>query len=116
MKSTIIARGIDASQSLRDYIMDCVDAALLHVEDSIHSITVRISDLNGPKGGVDKRCQIQLKIPGRPEMVVSEVSDSLTAAIYRAAQRAGRAVGRALERANELQPVNVPVLRRVGAY
>ena len=114
MTPTIIAKGIDASQSLREYIMDSVDSALSWTQDSIHFITVRITDLNGPKGGRDKRCQINVKLPGLPNVVVSEVSASVDSAIDRAVQRASHVLGRVLERAREIQPINVPVLRRIA--
>ncbi len=114
MTPTIIAKGIDASQSLREYISETVDSALYWAQDSIHFITVRITDLNGPKGGKDKRCQIHLKVPGMPNVIVSEVSSSLSSAIGRAAQRASNVVERALDRAKEIQPINVPVLRRIA--
>ncbi len=115
MKSTIIARGIDASEALREYISERVDEVLSRVQGSIHFITVRISDLNGPsKGGIDKRCQIQLKLSGLPTVVVSEVSASINGAIDSALERAARVVERVLSRANAFQPINVPVLRRIG--
>ncbi|MBS1169385.1 MAG: Sigma 54 modulation protein / ribosomal protein [Burkholderiaceae bacterium] len=114
MTPTIIAKGIDASQALRDYIRDSVDSALDWTQDSIHFVTVRITDLNGPKGGKDKRCQIHLKLPGLPNVVVSEVSSSINSAIDRAVLRTSRVVSRVLARAKEIQPVNVPVLRRVA--
>lgn len=116
MTPTIIAKGIDAGQSLREFICETVDSALDWAQGSIHFVTVRITDLNGPKkGGKDKRCQIHLKVPGMPNVIVSEVSSSLTSAIGRAAQRASYVVERALERAKEIPPINVPVLRRVAA-
>lgn len=114
MKSMIIAKGIDASQSLRDYISDRIDEALSCAQDSIHYITVRISDMNGPKGGIDKRCQINLKLPGLPAVVVSEVSANINGAIDRAAQRAGKVVERIMRRAQAIPSINVPVLRRIG--
>jgi len=114
MKSTIIAKGIDASQALREYIMERVDYALERAEDSISFITVRISDVNGPKGGVDKRCQIHLKMLGLPTVVVTGVSASIIDAIDSAAQRASRVVERIISRANEVQSINVPVLRRIA--
>jgi len=114
MKSTIIAKGIDASQALREYIMERVDYALDRAQDSISFITVRITDINGPKGGVDKRCQIHLKMSGLPAVVVTGVSASIIDAIDSAAQRAGRVVERIMSRANEFQPINVPVLRRIA--
>lgn len=116
MKSTIIARGINVSQSLREYISDRIDIALGHVQDSIHFITVRISDLNGSgKGGIDKRVQIQLKLSGLPTVVVTEVGASINSAVDRVARRVERVVERSLERAYTIQPVNVPVLRRLAS-
>lgn len=114
MKSTIITKGIEAGQSWREYIMERMDAALIYAEDSIHFITVRLSDTNGPRGGVDKRCQIHLKPTGLPAVIVTEVSTSVSDAIDRAMERAARVVKRTLERANAIQPINVPVLRRIG--
>jgi ribosome-associated translation inhibitor RaiA len=115
MRSIIIAKGVDVSQALREYISDRVEEALSRAHDSIHFITVRLSDLNGPnKGGIDKRCQIQLKLSGLPTVVVSEVSASINGAIDNALERAARVVERILSRANDFQPVNVPVLRRIG--
>lgn len=116
MKSTIIAKGIDASQSLREYVNDRIDIALGHMQNSVHFINVRISDLNGPrKGGIDKRVQIQLKLSGLPTVIVTEVSASINGAIDRAARRVERVVERSLERAYAIQPVNVPVLRRIAS-
>ena len=114
MQSTIITRGIDASGGIRDYIMERIDAVLVHAKDSIQFITVRLTDQNGPKGGVDKRCQVHLKPMGLPTVVVSDVSASVSDAVDRAMQRAEKAVKRVLDRANTIQPVNVPVLRRIG--
>ena len=114
MKSTIIAKGIDASQALREYIMERVDYALERAQDSVNFITVRLTDINGPKGGVDKRCQIQLKLSGLPTVVVTGVSASIIDAIDHAAQRATRVVERIMSRANAIQPINVPVLRRIA--
>lgn len=114
MRSTIITKGIEADRSWREYIMERMDAALIYAEDSIHFITVRLSDMNGPKGGVDKRCQIHLKPMGLPAVIVTEVSASVSEAIDGAMQRAAKVVQRVLERANAIQPINVPVLRRIG--
>ena len=114
MESTIIAKGIDASQAFRQYISERVDEALSRAQDSIHFIIVRLSDMNGPKGGVDKRCQIQLKLSGLPMVIVSEVSANIDSALERALERASRVVERVLDRAQDFQPANVPVLRRIA--
>lgn len=114
MKSTIITKGIETSQVLREYIIERVDMALDHVYDSIHFVTVRISDLNGPKGGIDKRCKIHFKLSGLPAIVVSEVSASIDGAIDGATQRLAKVVDRLMSRVNAINPINVPVLRRIA--
>ncbi len=116
MKSTIIAKGINSSPSMREYVNDRLDIALGHVQNSIHFITVRMSDLNGPRrGGIDKCVQIQLKLSGLPTVIVTEVGASINSAIDRAARRIERVVERSLERSYAVQPVNVPVLRRIAS-
>lgn len=114
MRSTIITKGIDAGQSWREYITERMDAVLAHAQDSIHFITVRLSDMNGPKGGVDKRCQIHVKPMGLPAVIVTEVSASVSDAIDGAMQRAAKVIKRVMERANDIPAINVPVLRRIG--
>ena len=57
---------------------------------------VTLSDLNGPRGGIDKRCLVQVKLDGLMSVVVEDVQSDLYTAINRAAGRAGRTVMRRL--------------------
>ena len=88
MKPVIIAKGLKASRVLRDYAARRLDFALNRMQHNIRAVTVRISDKNGPKGGIDKRCLIKLSVPGLPDIVVAETGDNLIAAIDRAIHRA----------------------------
>jgi hypothetical protein len=45
-------------------------ASLRGVESRIERIIVRFEDLNGPKGGPDTACRIQLALSGQPVLVV----------------------------------------------
>jgi hypothetical protein len=51
---------------------------------------IRMADDNGPRGGVDKRCQVELRTNGLGPVVVTAVSrhwrDALDQALKRAAQ------------------------------
>ncbi|MCC6474955.1 MAG: HPF/RaiA family ribosome-associated protein, partial [Burkholderiales bacterium] len=58
----------------------------------------RIEDVNGPRGGADKRVEIKVVLSGLPSVVVTEQHRSLQAATDRALDRAERAVRRALQR------------------
>jgi hypothetical protein len=50
---------------------------------------VRLTDVNGPRGGVDKRCQVELRAAGGAPVVVTSVArdwrSALDAALMRAA-------------------------------
>ena len=59
---------------------------------------MRLSDINGPRGGADKCCHIQVVLPHLPDVVIEDIEMDLYAAIDRAADRAGRTVGRRLTR------------------
>ena len=62
---------------------------------------LRLSDINGPRGGRDKRCRIQVPFPGTRNVVIEDTEADLYVAIDRAAERAERAVVRRLERLRE---------------
>ena len=51
---------------------------------------VQLSDVNGPRGGIDKRCQLELKTDGRGCVVITAVArdwrSALDSALGRAAQ------------------------------
>lgn len=63
----------------------------------IRSVTVRLADVNGPRGGVDKTCVIAVRLePARRLIVIEDIDADAPVAIDRAADRAARAVARAL--------------------
>ncbi len=75
---------------------------------------IRLSDLNGPRGGVDKRCQVELHTTGVGTVVVTAVATHWPAALDRALARAGRALLRAWRRSRQQRgmsmaaPISLP--------
>ena len=51
---------------------------------------VRMSDVNGPRGGIDKRCQVELRTDGAGAVVVTSVAGDWRTALDRALERAAR--------------------------
>ncbi|MCY3001600.1 MAG: HPF/RaiA family ribosome-associated protein [Planctomycetota bacterium] len=49
---------VTLEQDLRDSINADLRAALAHVEDRVVSAQVKLDDVNGPKGGLDKNCEV----------------------------------------------------------
>jgi hypothetical protein len=70
---------------------------------------VQLSDLNGPRGGVDKRCQVELKTERNGTVVVTSVARDWRTAIDSALGRAARVLVRLWRRTRTKQP---PLLDR----
>jgi ribosomal subunit interface protein len=56
--------GMDSTDALRAYAERRLRFAIARVLDAASTAIVRISDLNGPRGGVDKRCRITVRDAG----------------------------------------------------
>jgi putative sigma-54 modulation protein len=83
---------------LRDYIERRLRFALGRFAARIHRLRVRLTDVNGPRGGLDKRCRIAVALVPRGVVIVEGSGDDPFALIADAAKRAGRVVRRGLER------------------
>lgn len=66
--------------------------------DRITRVVVRLGDENGPRGGPDKFCRLQVSLVDAPPVVISDCGPDLYAVIDRASNRAARAVVKQLER------------------
>jgi ribosome-associated translation inhibitor RaiA len=98
MKIEVRFRALDASEPLRQHLLRAVHFHLSRFGTELSSVSARIGDLNGPKGGFDKRCQLHVRGPRLGSCVVEEVSPDAYEAVDACAERAGRSVGRQLER------------------
>ncbi len=62
---------------------------------------VFLSDVNGPRGGVDKRCQVELRTDGAGTVVVASVANDWRSALDTALARAARLLMRQWRRASD---------------
>ena len=65
----------------------------------IRNVSVVLTDVNGPRGGVDTRCRVQVTGRDGWKVNVTDVDDDIARAVTCTIARAGRAVARQLERA-----------------
>lgn len=106
MQVDIQSLGFSLTPALSDYAGKRIDYSLSFASDRIARLTMRLSDINGRRGGQDKRCLLELRIKGAPGIVVEDVEEDLYAAIDRATERARRALVRKLEQSREVQNVH----------
>ena len=97
MRITIGGGGL-VDDGLRAYIQRRLRFALGRFVPRLERIVLRLADLNGPKGGEDKRCTVAVRLrPGR-EVFVTHAHRDVRAAVDLAAERAGSAVAREIAR------------------
>lgn len=90
-------KGLPKSQSLADHVQNRLRFALHGFPGKIRTVTVRFEDTNGPRGGIDKRCSVELT--GAFGILVAEARDgNFYAAADLALSRAERAAAKSLKR------------------
>jgi ribosomal subunit interface protein len=93
-----IRGNVGLSDALSKYVERRFQVALGRFDKRLPLVTVRLLDENGPKGGVDKRCQATLSMPPATAIMVEESHADLYTAIDLVADRAARAVTREIGR------------------
>ena len=98
MKLSIKFRKVAANGDLIDYVNRRISFAFSRTKHAIHSTEVTISDINGPKGGIDKECLVVIKPVGMTRIVISERRANLQQAIDRCITRANQNLTRKIKR------------------
>ncbi|HEX9171762.1 MAG TPA: HPF/RaiA family ribosome-associated protein [Telluria sp.] len=114
MRIVIQADGFVLTEALRAYAEQRVATALGWAGRRMRKLAVSLSDINGPRGGIDKRCKIQLRLDGGQEVVIEDTEADLYVAIDRAAERADRALVRRVERMREFAHVRIEASAATG--
>ncbi len=102
MQIDIQARNFSLTEALRSHAERRLRLALTCCDRRIRRIVMRLSDINGPRGGADKRCHLQVMLAGLPDVVIEDTETDLYVAIDRSSDRAGRTVVRRIERLRTL--------------
>jgi len=96
-------RGFNLTDGIHQHVVDHVAAKVAKHARVISSLTVRLQDVNGPKGGPDKCCRIELLISGVGPIIIEETHQDTYAAIDAAGVRLVAAVHRELEQRRSRQ-------------
>lgn len=66
---------------------------------------VQMSDVNGPRGGIDKRCQIELTTDATGPVIVTSMARDWRSALHSAVARAARALLHNWQQTRQLKPI-----------
>lgn len=98
MKIEIRTRGFSLTPAIRTFAERRLEVALDRHRDRISRARVNLADLNGPRGGADKSCRVELRLRGRRTVRATVVDPDAYVAIGAAVHRAARSATRAIER------------------
>ena len=90
--------GANLNKDTRRYIREKLSRTLAKFAQSIERVTVRIEDVNGPRGGVDQVCRIKVVLSNLPSVVVEAKHAFVDNAFRRALAGTERAVRRTVQR------------------
>jgi ribosomal subunit interface protein len=115
MHITVRSHGFVLTEALRTYVEQRLRIALGWTGSRLRKLVVSLSDINGPRGGIDKRCKIQVQLSGAKGVVIEDTEADMYVAIDRAAERADRAVVRRVERLRGFSHVRLAPNERPAA-
>lgn len=97
MQVVFESRDPEASR-LRDLAVQRARFVMRRLAWLVPRAKVQLSDVNGPRGGVDKRCQVELRTDGSGTVVITSLARDWRSAIDSALARAARVLVRLLRR------------------
>ncbi|MFO1519789.1 MAG: HPF/RaiA family ribosome-associated protein [bacterium] len=101
LKIDLQGKYIPGNLALHEHVLRSISFSLGRFENRIDWVKVRLKDLNGPKGGRDKNCTIQIKTAFSKEIFIEEIDSDLYAVVDLATKRAGSAIRREIEKKND---------------
>ena len=77
MQLDIQARNFSLTTALRNHTERRLGFALSARDDHIQRVIVRLSDINGPRGGADKCCHVQVVLIHLADVVIEDIEADL---------------------------------------
>ena len=98
MDMRITGNNLSVSDALKSYTERSLRAALAGVYRGLEEIEVRLSDVNGPRGGIDKLCGIRVVLRRAGVVFVRASGGDAYSTVDKAAARLRSALSRRLGR------------------
>jgi hypothetical protein len=86
-------------------IRKAYDLAFDRFSHAIRNVDIGLTDVNGPRGGVDKVCRVQLRIEPRGAIVVRSSGANCLQAAKGAFEKVKGTLSRALQKRRRLRPI-----------
>ncbi len=98
MEIEIRFHGVDRSPAFAQHARRRIEHFLGRLGREVTRVVLRVTDVNGPRGGADKRCQLTISGPELGTVILVEARGDVYSAAELALYRARRVLGEDLER------------------
>src|SRR5215470_460095 len=99
MKLEIRGLHVEITGTIRSYIERRINFALDRFAERIRTVRLKIGDVNGSRGGIDKRCQLAVFFTHSSPITLESRDLTVHGAIDRISSRVGSLVARHFQRA-----------------
>ena len=109
MEVSLRTVGFRSTSAITSFVNEQVGNAVGRLGHLVSSVSVTLRDENGPKGGIDKVCKVQVVLAQKGRIVIEERGDDIYKSIALAAHRVSAVISRKKEQ------IKSSFLRRRGA-
>ena len=114
MRIQLESQGFDVTPPIRGHVHDQVAFNLSNFSAHVTGVNVYLSDINGPRGGPDKRVVVDVNLGRLGGVTVEQTREDLYAAVRQACRQAGRAARRTLGRARRMERLATREMRHLS--
>ncbi len=94
MHTNLITRGLVLPQGLREFVDRKLEFALDRFQLSPADVEITLEDINGPRGGQDKRCRLRVGNTKRTRVLIEETGSDLQRVLSRTVDRMEQALAK----------------------
>lgn len=103
MNMILRAKGVDLDGAVKDFVRVSLHSALGRFSEHVEAVDVFISDVNGPKGGIDKQVLARVRLATGQVVATETTGEDFYAALSSSAKTTKRAVRRSLKKSQRLE-------------
>jgi putative sigma-54 modulation protein len=98
MDLTVYFGNLTTVKTLHDDVSDLMRGSFERFQSYIRCVTVTFTDVNGPKGGIDKQCRCVVQLKRMAPIVIEDRDGSFVNLVTRVASRASQTLSQRIDR------------------
>ena len=107
MKIDIQAKQLKLGQTFKQNVKVKIRRLFQHNSEDVNRINITIADINGPKGGEDKVCKVNVSVGGGQNILVTAREASAYKAVTQAIKKASATLSRQRQKAKMIKHISL---------